>query len=488
MKGRTNISGGQLTLNATTEEFQVADGQSITAGNFVQYEMKENMEKYDENSSYHNYFYSSDDVGKVVFCGNDRYILRYANKNERYNFIFNLIDVRDGFHVLSVFSIKSSYGITPAFCLLNDGNIAIAYGNKDIVVEIYRIESEFELIRNYEISTSGSDGSVRDIVQLGNSKIIISMYKDIVICDYENGTIENNREILNILGDISSLSVSNVRSGNLFPDGENRFFLYGVNGNNGVYSDTLFLFEENSNEVKKIDEIRMSGSGRPNSALWGNISSVNGKVLYSLGDSSNETSLAKDYYLTKIYYSNAEKISVTAGIDLLQNVRSSFSDLENYESLFTKTDKRYSSGTAQYVKENVFYAAVLPLYSGINKYSRTAIFRVEYDEKLKRFRTSNVVTFETGQAGYYGYRSGYGFFFESSSGDAYYLYETASSEPYDYDKTGRYLLKMTYKSGVLEIGENTGYIENYTGKTAIGVAKQSGTAGQRIEVYIPKEE
>ena len=49
MKGRTNISGGQLTLNATTEEFQVADGQSITAGNFVQYEMKENMEKYDEN-------------------------------------------------------------------------------------------------------------------------------------------------------------------------------------------------------------------------------------------------------------------------------------------------------------------------------------------------------------------------------------------------------------------------------------------------------
>ena len=50
MKGRTNISGGQLTLNATTEEFQVADGQSITAGNFVQYEMKENMEKYDENS------------------------------------------------------------------------------------------------------------------------------------------------------------------------------------------------------------------------------------------------------------------------------------------------------------------------------------------------------------------------------------------------------------------------------------------------------
>lgn len=485
MKGRTNISGGQLTLNATTEEFQVADGQNITAGNFVQYEMKENMEKYDENSSYYNYFHSSDDVGKVVFCGNDRYILRYVNRNERDNFIFNLIDVRDGFHVLSVFSIKSSYNITPAFCLLNDGNIAIAYGSRDIVVEIYRIESEFELIRNYEISASGS---VRDIVQLGNSKIIISMYEDIVICDYANGTIENNREILNILGGISSSSAINVRSWNLFPDGENRFFLYGVNGNNGAYSDTLFLFEENSNEVEKIDEIRMSGTGKPNNALWGNISCINGKVLYSLGDSSKETSLAKDYYLTKIYYSNAEKISVTAGIDLLQNVRSSFSDLENYESLFTKTDGRYSSGTAQYVKENVFYAAVLPASSTINENSRTAIFRIEYEEKLKRFRTSNVVTFETGQGGYYGYRSGYGFFFESSSGDAYYLCETASSEPYDYDKTGRYLLKMKYKNGILEMGEDTGYIENYTGKTAIGVAKQSGTAGQRIEVYIPKEE
>ena len=35
------------------------------------------------------------------------------------------------------------------------------------------------------------------------------------------------------------------------------------------------------------------------------------------------------HYLTKIYYSNAEKISVTAGIDLLQNVRSSFSAYNN---------------------------------------------------------------------------------------------------------------------------------------------------------------
>ena len=37
MRGRTNITGGGMNLNATVDEFTVAEGNDITSGDFVEY-------------------------------------------------------------------------------------------------------------------------------------------------------------------------------------------------------------------------------------------------------------------------------------------------------------------------------------------------------------------------------------------------------------------------------------------------------------------
>lgn len=507
MKGRTNISGGGMNINADTENFTVANGSNVTAGNFVQYKLEPSDKKYDTNSGYGDSFYDSgNEAPKVLPCGNNKYVRRYKNNGETNIFWFNLIDVSNGFKVLSSFSISSTN--LPSFCLLDDGNVAVCYMTQDntFTVRIYSIQTVFLLLNTFELTNEniGEIGATH-IAQIGNSKIIISRMNKLLVCNYASGTIAEDfyaeLDSSYIYNDTYTLSpvLYGDNDWNLYPVELDKFFIFPTymhHTSTMTYTAYICeLMQIEGNDAKKIDKtiVLKTNNGQPssqlryerfylNGALWGNAYGIGGKILFSQG-CINNTGTSNDFFLTRIYYAQDNYIMQTSNLDLLELSKSAFSDLPS-----DVTNGSYSSsasGTAQYVKENVFYVSLQPLGrpgNGQNPKSRAAIYRVEYSPENGIFTQSNIVTFE-GDAQNYNF--GYGQFFESEDGDIYYLYETRASG--NYAKTGRWLMKLTYKNGILEIGENTGMVENYTGSgAAIGVAKQSGKAGDIIEVYTPK--
>lgn len=186
MKGRTNISGGGMNINADVENFTVASGSNVTAGNFVQYRMEESDKKYDSNAGYENGFKQ-----KVVLCGNNRYVSRYANNSNGSIYRFNLIDVSDGFKVLSAISIQNGY--PPDLCMLGDGNLAVCYVDKEktYTVRIYDISEKFSLLNTYELTDENINVSATanlHIAEVGG-RIIIANYNNALICNYENGVV-----------------------------------------------------------------------------------------------------------------------------------------------------------------------------------------------------------------------------------------------------------------------------------------------------------
>ena len=499
MKGRTNISGGGMNIHADTENFTVASGSNVTAGNFVQYKNEKSDRKYDTNTGYGYAFYDSgNEAQKVLPCGNNKYVRRYKNNGETNVFWFNLVDVSDGFRILSSFSISSDN--LPSFCLLDDGNIAICYMAKDntFTVRIYNIETVFLLLNALDIENENiGEKGITHITQLGNSKIVANKMNECLVMDYSSGNIAGNSYInLGIEFVYGGRKYDNSQSGdndwNIYAIGEDKviifpsFYYYG-----GLkYTYSIFLLEINngtSNILQSMENYANGYYGSLNKAIWGNSFGINGNVLFSngtvdIGGSSVSSENIEDAYETKIYYVENDYIMQSSNINLFEMARSAFEDLDSQGN--AKYPNYSSSGTAQYVKENVFYVAVRPyiLYvyrqegetknkiATLDSNSRTAIFRIEYDPISKMFTQSNIVTFE-GELN--DYKFGYGQFFESQDGSVYYLYETQSSS--SHLKTGRWLMKLTYKNG------------NFTGSgAAIGVAKQSGKAGDVIEVYTPK--
>lgn len=494
MKGRTNISGGGMNINANVENFQVAEGSNVVAGNFVQYKMASDDKKYDTNTGYGTrYYHSNNSAPKALPCGNNRYVRRYKNNSEANITWFNLIDVSNGFKVLSTFSIASDN--LPAFCLLSDGNIAVCYmtSTTTIEVRIYSIVDSFTQLNTYDLTAeSAGNSKLSHITQLGNSQIIVNNENHFFICDYLAGKITGNKYTQ--LEEATTAESMFDNDWNTYSVEENKFILFRVFYKNSTgtnwyldsYYCSLIKINDNGDGLEPLDNVYLSGSTGAvgmslNTFLWGNAFGINGKVLLSEGDGGNGS--YKSAHETKIYYAQNDKIAQSATFNPLIELES--------EGIFLPSNVSFEpngSATAQYTKEDVIYISVCPHIQrtgiGDNDTSKTAIYRMEYNPLTGGFVRSNIVTFE-GNADPNVYKFGFGQFFESDSGDVYYLYETTSSS--GYEKQGRWLMKLSYKDGILTMGNSTGMVENYDGSgAAIGVAKQSGKAGDIIEVYTPK--
>lgn len=498
MKGRTNISGGGMNINADVENFTVASGSNVTAGNFVQYKMEESDKKYDSNSGY-----TDGARKKVIPCGNNRYVARYANNSSIDLFKFNLIDVSNGFKVLSTVSIQNNYA--PDFCVLQDGKLAICYSESGgpYTVRIYDISTKFLLLNTYELEDEQlTTAGYLHITTVGESKILLSKFNKSLICDYSFGEIKEFMYAdLGVSHDTRydyGVHSNGANDWSMFPAGENGIIIFSTFYTSGSLPTDeprtihyICFLEIEGYTARLIDRKRIDNGKYLNQFIWGNIFGLNGKILFSIG-STSENDEDDVTYVTKMYYVENDTIVESQSIDLFDCVIDAFSEIGT-DIISHKANGEYSSGTAQYIKNNVFYISVLkqpgygygkPYY---NPKFRTAIARVEYNEDIDEFNVSNVVYFENENTvgTNYSYYYGFGQFFESENGDIYYLYETGNNSTLE--KTGRWMMRLTYKNGILEIGENTGMVENYTGSgAAIGVAKQSGKSGDVIEVYTPK--
>lgn len=496
MRGRTNVGGGGVGIYADTENFTVAEGSNVTAGNFVQYKLAGDDRKYDTNTGYGKQFAKSDnETPKVLPLGNSKFIRRYKNNGEQNTFWFNLIDVTEEFNVLSAISITSTK--LPSFCLLNDGNIAICYmtAKNTITIRVYNVENSFLLFGTYNLSNENvGEIETTHITQLGNGKILTNKMNSCFVCDYSSGVVTERGYIdfglkylnytPNIIGD---------NDWNLYAEGENKFLIFPkfvISGQEVSYQ--CYLIKNSDMNMEILDNITMlDASGifsaeyyfDINGAIWGNAFSINGKILFSNGFEEQlgptNVNASSDIFNTKIIFAKENSIMQAPEINLLDITINAFDTNYSIGTILSST-----SCTAQYVKENVFYLSILPrTNSDFNKEMKTAICRIEYNPSNAMFETSNIVTFN--QEDSTEYFSGFGQFFESENGDVYYLYETSANTRYK--KSGRWLMKLSCKDGVLSIGESTGLVENYNGSgAAIGVAKQSGGAGQIVEVYVPK--
>lgn len=499
MRGRTNVLGGadgELILGAEIQNFTVAQGNNIVAGNFVQYEIKESDTRYDGSYGYGRYFFKSNGNRNFVLpCGNNRYIVQYVDATNLNIWFFVLVDVGNGFNTLSTISIYNAY--TPHFCNLNDGNMALIYmeSENSFTINIYDIQQSFQLISTYHLfdENIGSIGTA-GIGQIEDTRIIVMKGWAIFACNYLSGNISGHilLEISQAEKPFDYYAQNSYFDWVPYPVGENKFICFTAFSDSNRHS-MLFEVEGTSLNVIEDNSSLFPQYSYIGNNVWG-LGFLDGKMLYTKTGKPAESPTVGtnviDYWKAYVLYVNNNKIMQSSEIDIYQIVANVFENLPIYD--FYPVDT-YSSGTIQFARVNVIYAAVMPYWYQVygsyttigNPHCRTAIIRIEYNPNTGVFSNSNIITFESEDS--FGERNarrfGFGKFFENENGDAYYLYETYESGT---GKTGRWLMSLNYKNGILEMGERTEYVENYNGKTAIGVAKQSGKSGDKIEVYVPK--
>ena len=80
MRGRTNASNGGIFLNATTDNFEVATGNSIVAGDFVEYQYDTGVEPLNSTFKINAYLVDNTTHTYIGVIGDYPTLFTYINK------------------------------------------------------------------------------------------------------------------------------------------------------------------------------------------------------------------------------------------------------------------------------------------------------------------------------------------------------------------------------------------------------------------------
>ena len=127
MRGRTNITGGGMNLNATVDEFTVAEGNDITSGDFVEY-------------------YTT--VSERTLISSSMSILNHTKTGNGLclgisdNVLYLFEETISGLEIVGAYNdyVVSDYE------LLTDGTVAICVKGRPFVIRLKIIEKRFQYI------------------------------------------------------------------------------------------------------------------------------------------------------------------------------------------------------------------------------------------------------------------------------------------------------------------------------------------------------
>lgn len=468
MRGRTNISGGGngLAINGSIEQFQVAEGNTIVAGDFVEYEKLEQEEYFDSNH-YGKVYPGFKNV--VIPYKENIYVFLSAMENSVVH-LAKLVRFEKG-SLEIIYNFPDIYG---------EGNFYIMESGEFVVksisgyIYIYRYENDVvTLISSIAVSNSNDSGT--GICSLKNLILDIS-YNYCYIYRYGESEI-NYFGYKSFQSGGTSASSVHVRC---FPVSDNIVMVFSFISSY-VYLTTLEIIDDGEDITYTQNRSTLFNNASTGSPagyyVQGNIQCVDKKVLVTRGGFNDEISFSDTYIYSwedEFYKNNFQFNPFT---------------IIKYEGFYDDFQYLvpYSNLTVQFVKNNVIMVACMPVSYSSKSYTYTrdklVIFRIELDWENYLMKYSNMVQYdpteEIESTANFGF--GWGNFFEDNEGNIIYIYQRGNVE----DNTGRYLLNLNYNNGILSLGEQTNLVKPYSGGSAMGIAKDSGTAGDTIDVYVP---
>lgn len=427
MRGRTNASNGGIFLNATTDTFEVATGNTIVAGDFCEY-------VYDTEIKTLTTATSTYDLLNVQKLDNGLYVASYLN-------YFTVLQMSSG--VLSVIN-QTQYGV-----LSNTGRLCVMSNNR---VAVISLDSSTYYLTVFSVA---SDGTVTQLAQESVGTTVSSAYNTSI----------------SYLGNMGGNVVACVHSSYL----------------RSSATDTITLHAIDITDTSSVGHYsRNITSGMTYNNNFNVIGFGNNKVAYIIKGSSSSSGTV--YYYEKVVTYN-EGFEETVSTSITSSTFSSLAgNLVNYYPDDNKTYFYNGAGLFD-ASTDAFYSisySTIGLSASIDKainignnkaiiYSNSKYYQIEFNTASHSFTLLSDTPLSN--------ESGTIVSVSLALGNVVLLsYYRNYSSTY----TIRYATLSIDDSGNVELGGVTNTVQEWQGSgNPMGVAKQSGTAGDTIEVYIP---
>ena len=187
MRGRTNISGGGGFIDGQLEKYEIADGKTVTKGQFVEFETEPTTKPFTKNPFYDHY-------AQVEKIEDGIFWFLY---NPRSSWILSVIDVRNGFTVKDSYVLTPNYNYSSNIILEVNGNaIVFDYATGYLKIMSYseangiEIASQFYIDGKENSSFYGMTSESDKIILFFQKKENYRYYIEYIVLKISNETIE----------------------------------------------------------------------------------------------------------------------------------------------------------------------------------------------------------------------------------------------------------------------------------------------------------
>lgn len=438
MRGRTNVAGaGNIAINADIEQFTVAEGKSITAGDFVEYKTQQN-----EGLVANAYitFYNQTKIGEnlLLTLSNDTLLLLKMDNGQ--------------------LKIINSYNesIVYDYLVLSDGSIAIRIKDYPYITRL-KVENDlFSVICQAEGITDNS-------IEYSNNRLA-EYNEKLYLIGEKKYTITTNPEKYGLVFYIFDIShaekityIDKKETDSDFIGTMEAYEIYSA----FVIKDYIYLVEKLKKASYSDMEYRMIR------ITFDDVNDLSGYEIVSQKiDAVQKPIVFHEKYIFWIYnfsiylFNNNSKATNVIELSTLGFYRGTISsDWLLPRCVFSKVNNEKLSLFNCADPKGTFYSyetAIIQideLTGNVNKISNIFV----PDIKFKAWHTEVV-------------------YLEGTINNIYEINGTTKS----------YYASYNQETNVLSDQVDTAFVKPYVGGSAIGVAKQSGVSGQTIEVYVPK--
>lgn len=432
MRGRTNISGGGGFIDGQLEKYEIAGGKTVTKGQFVEFETEPTTKPFTKNPFYDHY-------AQVEKIGDGIFWFLY---NPRSSWILSVIDVRNGFAVKDSYVLTPNYNYSSNIILKENGNaIVFDYATGYLKIMSYSEANGIEIASQFYID--GKENSSFYGMTSESDKIILFFKK----------TKNNSRYIEYIVLKISNETIEILKQETL-------------SETNSSYNSSYIFNKTVNNSIVLI-------IGKKD------VSSPNSVKVFDFNYENNTVSSKQESVLQHCH-------SMISGMDCMTgNELSFFVDINENLHIYSMQDglseiNQYSVGSKHEYSPSLTVESIInnQIIFANDIYLSGSVYMEFYTasiDKIGNIIPNKKLRFEKPMSG--SYFASTGAFFVNNN-DIYYV---------GYDGSNVLVYGLTMLSdGSLEF-KGIKKIKPYD--TVInGVANQSGTEGDTIEIYVPTTE
>lgn len=419
MRGRTNISGGGGFIDGQLEKYEIADGKTVTKGQFVEFEIEAEVKKISSTTFLR--------PSQRISLGNKRYLVFYNTSNS-VRTLYLISFERKELEFLSAYPVNCEYGNIIEY----NGKFYTFDNNLNSLLEFVINENNIELNNSYVFE------EITNVVgiSLSESKIIlISENNSIVGIPYS--VIELSSESPTFL--LTSSILTDLRTSDAY--------VFPKTVNNRIYAQLTYYRSYNypriysfyfDNETNELSDIKIVTSLNDE---------IRGNIFSGIDDKINENFI---FYIEP--YGDSRALTtykiVNKAMQISQTLFSGIDDYSGaYDGLFVGEEK------SLYIYRNMIYL--------MNFNSITGSFEILKTLRNKMSTISSII------------------FFENNIFHIIFC-NVGTSTGVNYLK-----IELTENNDISFMGSKK--IKPYE-SIINGVANQSGTEGDTIEIYVPTTE